>query len=62
MAGHGEHGFRVELDSLHWQLLVPKTHHQSVIGFGRDLQRVRNGGSFNDQRVVARGFQGIGKT
>ena len=52
----------MELHSLGGVLPVPQSHDDAIVGLGRHLQTVGQGRSLDDERVVPRGRQWIGKT
>ena len=59
LAGVGEDGFGVELDAFDGVLAVAETHDDSVIGLSGDRKAARKSAAFDDQRMVARGGEGV---
>jgi len=61
LAGIGEDGFGVELHAFDFVAAVTESHDDAVVGFGRDRELARERFALNDQRMVARGGEGIRK-
>ena len=53
----GEDGFGVELDAVDGESFVLQAHDFAFGGFGGDFQDVGQGVAFDDERVVAGGFE-----
>src|SRR6516164_3817601 len=53
----GGDAFGVELHAVHWQALMRKPHHQTVIGLGRNVEIARHALALNHQRMIARRFE-----
>src|SRR5580704_19409088 len=58
-AAGGEDGFGVELDAFEFGAAVADAHDDAVVGFGGDGEFTRERFSFDDERVVARGSEGV---
>lgn len=61
LAGFCEDGFGVELHALDFVLAVPEAHDNAVVGFCSDGKLAGQGFSFNDERVIAGGGEGVWK-
>src|SRR5208283_5933472 len=57
----GRDGFRVELDAPDGQGAVPQPHDLALGGLGGDLQLLREARALDEQRVVARAGETLGK-
>ena len=57
----GEDGFGVELDAFEFVAAVADAHDDAVVGFGGDGEFARKRFAFDDQRVIARGGEGLGE-
>ena len=57
----GEDGFGVELDAVDWQVAVGEAHDFAFGGFGGDFEAGGEGFAFDDEGVVAGGFEGAGE-
>ena len=53
----GEDGFGVELDAFDGKLAVAEAHDDAVGGFGGDFEAARQRAAFDDERMIARGFE-----
>ena len=61
LAGLGEDGFGVELHAFEFVAAVAHTHDGAVVGFSGDSEFSREGFALDDERVVARGGEGVGE-
>ena len=59
LAGIGQDGFGVELDAFDFMFFVAESHDDAVVGFGGDGEFTRQGFFLDDERVVARGGEGV---
>ena len=57
----GEDGFGVELDAVDGQFAVGEAHDFAFGGFGGDFEAGGEGFAFDDEGVVAGGFEGAGE-
>ena len=63
MAILGENALRMKLHTLQVQMLtVTQPHHHAPLQPGGDLQTSRKALTISDQRVIARGGEGLGQT
>ena len=51
----------MELDALDFVAVVAQSHDDAVVGFGSDGKLVRQGFSFDNERVIAGGGERIGQ-
>ena len=51
----------MELHAFNIELPMTKTHDQTVLGLRGDLKTIGNAVALHDKRVIARGFERIGK-
>ncbi len=58
----GEDGLGVELDAVDGKFAVGEAHDFAFGGFGGDFKAGREGFAFDDEGVVAGGFEGAGQT
>src|SRR5260370_38220317 len=61
MPALGRDALGMELHAPDRPLMMLDAHDDSVLGVGRDLERVRHAGAIDDQRMVARGGEGVGQ-
>ena len=61
LAGIGEDGFGMELHAFDFVAAVAEAHDDAVVGFGGDGKLARQRFFFDDQGMVTRGREGIGK-
>src|SRR5581483_4606864 len=59
LSGLGQHGFGVELNAFESVATVTKTHDDAVVSLRADGEFARKRFSLHDQRMVARGNEGI---
>ena len=57
----GQNRFGVELDAVDGQVAVGEAHYFAFGGFGGDFEAGGEGFSFDDEGVVAGGFEGAGE-
>src|SRR5580704_1941852 len=60
-AAGGEDGFGVELDAFEFRSAVADAHDDAVVGFGGDGEFAGERFAVDDERVVARGSEGVGE-
>ena len=61
LAGFGEDGFGVELDAFDFVAAVTKAHDDAVVGFGGDGEFAGQRFPFDNERMIARGGERVGK-